>query len=298
MAAEWLDLGEGNYAVLSGSNIGFIVQGDSALMIDTGLDKDGPRKALRALEAIEARLAAVVITHGHADHFGGAGWLSRRSAIPVYAPPLEAVFVAHPFLEPLFLYGGAAPIAELRGKFTLAEQETPIAGTLLPGVQTISGIEVDIVPLPGHAPEQVGIARGQTLYCGDALFPEETLQRHPILFCADLDAWLETLAQLPELPYHHIVPGHGPLVADIASLAGANANRLQEIRAVAYEALITPQEPAGILRAVAAHYGVTFAAPHFYLLALTTIHAALTSLQQAGEARVFVENNQLLWQRA
>lgn len=298
MAAEWLDLGEGNYAVLSGSNIGFIVQGDSALMIDTGLDKDGPRKALRALEAIEARLAAVVITHGHADHFGGAGWLSRRSAIPVYAPPLEAVFVAHPFLEPLFLYGGAAPIAELRGKFTLAEQETPIAGMLLPGIQTIAGIELEIVPLPGHAPEQVGIARGQTLYCGDALFPEETLQRHPILFCADLDAWLETLARLPELPYHHIVPGHGPLVADIASLAGANANRLREIRAVAYEALITPQEPAGILRAVAAHYSVTFTAPHFYLLALTTIHAALTSLQQAGEARVFVENNQLLWQRA
>ncbi len=298
MAAEWLDLGEENYAVLSGSNIGIIVQESSALMVDSGLDKDGPRKALRALEAIEARLAAVVITHGHADHFGGAGWLSRRSAIPVYAPPLEGAFVAHPLLEPLFLYGGAAPIAELRGKFTLAEQETPIAGTLLPGPQTVAGIEIEIVPLPGHAPEQVGIARGQTLYCGDALFPEETLQRHPILFCADLDAWLETLARLPELPYRHIVPGHGPLVTDVASLAGANADRLQEIRTAAYEALAVPAEPADVLRAVAAHYGETFATPSSYLLALTTIHAALTSLQRAGEARVFVENNHLLWQRA
>jgi len=297
MAAEWLDLGEGNYAVLSGSNIGFIVQGDSAIMIDSGLDKDGPRKALRALEATEARLAAIVITHGHADHFGGAGWLTRRSPVPVYASPLEGVFVAHPLLEPLFLYGGAAPIAELRGKFTLAEQEPPIAGSLLPGVQNIAGIELAIVPLPGHAPEQIGIARGQTLYCGDALFPEETLQRHPILFCADLDAWLETLARLPELPYRHIVPGHGTLPDDVAVLAGANAARLREIRAVAYEALATPAEPADVLRAVATHYDEAFTTPSSYLLALTTIHAALTSLQRAGEARVFVENSHLLWQR-
>lgn len=297
MATQWQELGDGAYVLLSGSNIGVIVQENVAVMVDTGLDRSAAKKALREVEGLGAQLAAILITHGHADHFGGAGWLARRSAAPVYAPPLEGAFVAQPLLEPLFLYGGAAPIAELRGKFTLARDSAPLAGPLTPGPQEIAGLRLEVLPLPGHAPEQVGIAAGETLYCGDAVFPEETLQRHPILFCADLDAWLETLARLPSLDYACIVPGHGAPLTEVQSLAEANAARLREIRAQVWDALATPREPAEVLRAVAAHYGETFTAPQFYFLALTTIHAALTSLQRAGEARVWVAGNRLLWQQ-
>jgi glyoxylase-like metal-dependent hydrolase (beta-lactamase superfamily II) len=298
MAVEWRDLGNGAYGLLSGSNIGVIAQDRQAVMIDAGLDQDAAKKALRAIEGLDARLTAVLITHGHADHFGGAGWLAQAASVPVYAPPLEGAFVTHPILEPLFLYGGAAPIAELRGKFTLARQGVAVTGALLPGPQEIAGFALEGVALPGHAPEQVGIARGDMLYCGDVVFPQETLARHPILFCTDLDAWLETLERLPTLPYARFVPGHGEPLQDIAQPAKANADRLREIRGRVWEALAEPQEPQAILRAVAARYGVTFAAPQFFFLALTTVHAALTSLQRAGEAKVVMDNNHLLWQRA
>lgn len=296
MSTDWRDFGDGTYALLGGSNIGVIVREGRAVMVDAGLDRSVSKKALRQIEALGARLEAIVLTHGHADHFGGAGWLAERG-VPVYAPPLEGVFAAQPLLEPLFLYGGAAPIAELRGKFTLAEEAIPRLEALGSGALTLAGIPLELIPLPGHSPAQMGVACGETFYCGDVVFPQMTLARHPILFCADLDAWLETLAVLPRLPFARFVPGHGEPAADITPLAAANAARLREIRAQVWAALVEPREPAEVLRAVAAHFEASFTAPQFYFLALTTIHAALTSLQRAGEAAATLRANQLLWQR-
>lgn len=297
MSANWLDFGGGAYALLGGSNIGVITREGRAIMIDAGLDRSVSKKALRQIEALGARLEALIITHGHADHFGGAGWLAERG-IPVYAPALEGVFATHPLLEPLFLYGGAAPIRELQGKFTLAQESVPHIEALTPGALALAGLALNLIPLPGHAPAQLGVAYGDVLYCGDVVFPEETLARHPILFCADLDAWLETLVGLPALPYARFVPGHGESVTEIAPLAKANAAQLQEIRNQVWEALVEPRESGAVLRAVAAHFEVTFAVPQFYLLALTTIHAALTSLQRAGAAAVEMAENRMLWRRS
>jgi hypothetical protein len=64
-----------------------------------------------------------------------------------------------------------------------------------------------------------------------------------------------------------------------------------------WEALEVPCSSQDVLRAVAAHYGVEFLAPQFFLLSLTTIRAALTSLQRQKEARIVMEENHLRWER-
>lgn len=297
MAAQWHELGNGNFALTGGSNIGVIVREGRAVIVDAGLDKDAAKKALRAAADTGAKPAALVITHGHADHFGGAGWLAQQAGIPVYAPPLEAAFAMQPLLEPLFLYGGAAPIAELQGKFTLARQGVETIIPLDTGMQEIAGVRLDIIPLPGHAPQQIGVGTGDAFYCGDVIFPEETLERHPILFCADLDAWLKTLERLLILRYAWYVPGHGEPLRDVVPLTQRNAARLREIRARVWESLITPQEAHDVLRDIATRYSIAFSTPQLFLLALTTIHAALTSLQMAGEAIVEMTDNQMMWRR-
>jgi glyoxylase-like metal-dependent hydrolase (beta-lactamase superfamily II) len=302
--SQWVDFGNNTFAATGGSNIGFIVQDNRALMVDAGLDAAAARRAVRQFAGLGAELGGVVLTHGHADHFGGAPWIARRDGIPVFAPPLEGAFAAQPSLEPLFLHGGAAPFAELRSKFTLAKEAVEAPQSLQPGPLTLQGIPVEIVALHGHAPQQVGVGypagdhpapQGRTLYCGDAVFAMETIKRHPILFCADMDAWLTTLASMPDLPYDRFVAGHGEPVTDIAPLVDATAARLREIRSVTHAALAEPQEPYALLRTVAAHFEVTFTAPQFFLLSLTTINAALSSLQLAGEAEITMVDNRLLW---
>ena len=302
--SRWVDFGNDTFAWTGGSNIGFIVRGNRALMVDAGLDAAGARRAVRQFAALGAGLSGVILTHGHADHFGGAPSIARRDSIPVFAPPLEGTFAAHPLLEPLFLHGGAVPFAELRSKFTLAKEAVDAPQPLQPGPLTLDEIPVEIVALHGHAPQQVGVGypagehpapHGRTLYCGDAVFPLEIIKRHPILFCADMDAWLTTLASMPDLPYDRFVAGHGEPISDIVPLVNATAARLREIRGVTHAALAEPQEPYALLRTVAAHFGVTFAAPQFFLLSLTTINAALTSLQLAGEAEITMVDNRLLW---
>jgi glyoxylase-like metal-dependent hydrolase (beta-lactamase superfamily II) len=297
MASEWFDFGNGTYALIGGSNIGVIAHEGRAVMIDAGLDRSSARKAIHAVEDMSVPLVAIALTHGHADHFGGAGWAAQRAEAPVYASPLEGVFAEQPLLEPLYLHGGAAPIEELQSKFTLARRGTERTVSLEPGDQTVAGVPVTVVELPGHAPAQVGLAYDDTLYCGDAVFPDDTLDRHPILFCVDMDAWLATLDRLPALPYARFVAGHGEPVADVTGRAEATSARLREIRALTYEALAEPRSAADALRAVADHYEVRFAAPQFFMLSLTTVHAALTSLQAGGEAEVRMEDNHVLWGR-
>ncbi|MDF1514627.1 MAG: MBL fold metallo-hydrolase, partial [Anaerolineae bacterium] len=215
MAGQWHAFDNGTYVMASGSNIGFIVKDDVGLMVDAGLDASSAKQAVREYEKLGVALKAIVITHGHADHFGGAGWAAQKYQVPVYAPRLEGAFAVNPILEPLYLYGGAAPITELKGKFTLAKRGVVSTLPIEPGPLQIAGIDLEILPLYGHSPMQVGIAYGDTLFCGDVIFPAATMQRHPILFCSDLDAWLETLAGIPDLNYQHFIPGHGEPQEDI-----------------------------------------------------------------------------------
>jgi len=295
-----VELAPGIFHLQSGSNMGLVVRNGKGLLIDTGLDKDSARRALRIVEALDVTLEAIFITHAHADHFGGAYFLQRRTEAELYAPALEAAMMEHPIIEPLYLFGGAAPVGELLHKFTLAKA-CRVDHVVTPGEFEIGPFQIEVVPLPGHAPNQVGAAVGEVLFCGDAVFPTEALEKHKIPFFFDLDEGLATLERLPDLPYAHFAPGHGPAYAsgdEIAQICAANRERLEEIRSLVYAALGEPQETAALVQRVAGHFELELAGAVFYFLVRTTILAALSSLERAGKARAVVKNNRLLWQSA
>lgn len=285
------------YQLRGGSNAGLIIHEGRALLVDTGLDRDTARKILRHIESLKVTLAAVVITHAHADHFGGAATIRARTGVPVYAPALEAAVVENPILEPLYLFSGAMPPAELRHKFTLAEA-CPVDGVLGIGDRGLEGVPARILPAYGHAPGQVMVAGGGVCFVADAVFAAEIVAKHGIPFYVDVDQAAATFAQLPALDgqYAAFVPGHGAAVPQVGPLARENAHRLAEVRAAVADALTHAGDVGRIVRLTADRLGVTIANPVIYWLTQTTVLACLASLQRAGAARVHVADNCLVWE--
>ncbi|MEW6232779.1 MAG: MBL fold metallo-hydrolase [Chloroflexota bacterium] len=291
-----LEVAKGVYCLLGGSNVGLIVQDRRAVAVDTGLDKDSAREVTLALGKLGARLEAMVITHAHADHFGGASYLARQTGARVYASPLEAATVSNPILEPLFLFSGAAPPAELKHKFTLAKA-CAVDGTLSVGNADLNGPSVDVLPLWGHAPGQIGLAYGDTLFCADAFFPAEVLDKYKLPFCFDLDAALETLSGLAALPYSRFVPGHGRPPQDISALISLNREALVRARELILGFLRQPCQAQELLRDLARELGIELRdVPGFYLLN-TSVHACLSSLCRLGLVKPHLVDNQLMWER-
>jgi glyoxylase-like metal-dependent hydrolase (beta-lactamase superfamily II) len=82
-----------NWAIYVGS--------DGVTLIDSGYV--GQRELLIAsLSEVGCRaddVAAVLVTHGHADHLGGAAWLAERFGIPVYTHAGEVANVRRTIIE-------------------------------------------------------------------------------------------------------------------------------------------------------------------------------------------------------
>lgn len=109
----------------------------SALVVDPG--EAAPVRAALAREGL--RLRAILLTHHHPDHIGGAAELAAETGASIHAPADERIPIAH------------ARVGE-GDRVQLADPE----------------FAFDVIEIPGHTRSHIAYHGHGLLFCGDTLF--------------------------------------------------------------------------------------------------------------------------------
>lgn len=282
------------------TNLGVVdLAGGRALAIDSGLDESAARKLLRALQESGRRLTVILSTHSHADHIGGNAFLVQRTGCRVAAPAVEASLLRAPAWEPLYLFGGAYPPAPARSKFLMAAAG-PVDLALEPGPVEFEGRSLELVPLPGHSPGQLGVLVGDVLFAADAYFDPPVLEKHGLPYFAAVQESLATLDRLESLTAGLVIPSHGRPVDDPRPSLDANRRAVRqgldhalELLAGAGEGIPTETVVASLLHRL----GTRCRDLGHYLLYRAAVLAYLTHLVDTGVAAVGVgDDNVPRWE--
>ena len=175
------------------ANCFIVVNDQTGLVIDPG---DEARIVIDAFTEFGFAPAAVLVTHGHFDHFGGVAPVAAHFGIPVYVGAADAVEMADNRL----------------GAMAGFDIEPVKDAVTLDGEQTLDlPIKVLAVPTPGHSRGSYTFALGEDqLFVGDLLFQNSVGRTD--LPGGDMDQLLNSVAALvrrfpPDATVHC---GHGP----------------------------------------------------------------------------------------
>jgi len=287
------------YYIPNPANIGVVKDGEkSAILIDSGLDDDTGKKVLKLLEENNLVPKAIINTHSHADHCGGNRYIKEKTGAMIYAPEVESAIIQYPSLEPLYLFSGASPLKDLQNKFLMA-QPSDVDYVIKKDERKIKfdEIELSIVPLPGHSPNQIGVEVEKVLFCADSLFSEEVIKRHKIPFYVDVYKTRETLRFLRYSQYKFYVPSHAEPRESLIKLVGVNLEAINGVEKYLLDGFHGRRTTEQILKDVCDYYQISIKGVQQYYLMNTIIMAYLSSLYGRGKLRVEVSDNILFWDK-
>ena len=257
------------------TNIGVIRDEDnSVILIDTGIDRGTGKRINNLLLNEKLVLKAIVNTHSHADHCGGNKYLQDTTGATIYASDIEDIIISNPYLEPWYLFSGATPIIDLQNKYLMAKPskvDHVIRNTDLS--LTFENVELNIVPLPGHALNQIGIVFDSVFFCADSIFSEELLVKHKVPFFIDIKQTLETLNYLLSTDFSFYVPAHAVPSQNISQIVKANINSIEGIEELIFNFLTEPKTADQVMKSVCDHFQLGLTKVNQYFLLKTPVLA-------------------------
>jgi glyoxylase-like metal-dependent hydrolase (beta-lactamase superfamily II) len=228
---------------LKAVNVYVIEDGDGFALVDTGWRHPGLMEALTdgfaALGAGLADLTTIICTHSHYDHYGLAAHLRSLSGAPVLLGELERVNLyvaldreqwdadrAHRRAQ-LTLHG-AHGLADALARADFSFEEIQERGFAAPPDRwvadgdriSVGGRVLEARLTPGHSRGHLMFfdpAAG-VLFAGDHVLPHITPSIGFEAFSDGhaLEAFLASLRASRDLPVETVLPGHGPVFADLS----------------------------------------------------------------------------------
>ena len=220
----------------SPANISMIIGSDGLVIVDTGMLPAHAERVFAEFRKISTLpVKAIILTHGHGDHTGGASVFAEDGV----AKP--AIFTRAPFnTEGNHFEDGGITINGLRGARQggfLLPQDKRINNGIAPAPEvpkdrnvfvgeppvptdtfadgrkkvSVAGLEVDLVAAPGETDEglYVWFPAERVVFTGDNFY-----QSWPNLYAIrghgyrDVRKWIASLSMMIEEKPAHVVPGH------------------------------------------------------------------------------------------
>lgn len=175
--------------------------GGPAVVVDAPPEPD-PLVSL--LESHRLHPVALLVTHGHIDHVGGAGTLVARTAVTAYIHPDDDYLTHHPVEQLRRLFGFLPP-----GSYEPPDRLHPLRDGL---VLDLAGIAFHVLATPGHTPGHCCfyLPEQGILFSGDQLFAGSIGRTD--LPGGDYETLLSSMDEkvLPLDDGVTVLPGHGP----------------------------------------------------------------------------------------
>lgn len=176
-------------------------RGSLAVVVDAPPD---PPALLEMLEDHELTPAALLLTHGHVDHMGGAGTVATATGARAYVHPDDDFLTLDPEAQLAMLFGMRPP-----GDFAPPAEMAALAdGQIL----DLAGYSIEVRHSPGHTPGHClfHLASEGIVFSGDQLFAGSIGRTD--LPGGDTAALARSMRdQVMTLPdATRVLPGHGP----------------------------------------------------------------------------------------
>ncbi len=191
----------------------YLIDGPAKILIDPGHFHLFEHVAiqLRTLGIEFSDIDLVLVTHAHPDHFEAAKYFKNQ-------PALLAISLED--------WGMIREIGKHMGPAFDQDAYTPDF-FLGPGNLEVKGVELQVIPSPGHSPGSVALywpAR-KALFTGDALF-RDGLGRTD-LPGGNGAVLKQSIKELETLDSDYLLPGHGDIVTGEANVK-SNFKRVEE----------------------------------------------------------------------
>ena len=216
------------------SQVYLVETADGHVVIDAGAGASVPAmlEAARRDGVDPARIGLVLLTHGHADHAGGAAaWRRSLPGVRIGADPTVGAWLAAAD-ETATSVDRARSAGLYPDTYRLEACEPDLE--LVPGSPVVVGdLAFEVVPTPGHASGHLAfladIDGARTLFSGDALFPQGRILLQDTWDC-DLQAALRSVERLSGLGAERLLAGHlGPVLADAPAHLAAATDRIARL---------------------------------------------------------------------
>ena len=186
----------------------YYIKGSRGILVDVGTDRNVDH-LLRSIgrENGNATISAIILTHTHLDHAGGARRLSELTGAEILVHPSEGRRISEGDFS-----------VTLNRMFEEPFEPFDWNGIDEGSVVDTGSEELRVLHLPGHSEGSIGLWEGKsgTLIVGDTVFADGGIGRFD-LPSSDFDMLRSSIRRISELGVKDLYPGHGRAVIGTGS---------------------------------------------------------------------------------